>query len=50
MFVETGCISINKEFNVYTISTYILNDLDSVLIDINATSLALNSVKIYSFE
>ena len=49
MFVESGCISTNTEF---TVPGYIYFERSSscLSLDINFTSLALSSVKIYSFE
>ena len=49
MFVEWGCISTDIEF---TVPNYIYFERSSSCLspDINFTSLALSSVKIYSFE
>ena len=49
MFVESGCISTSIEFTVPYI--YFFERSSSCLsLDINFSSLALSSVKIYSFE
>ena len=49
MFVESGCISTNIEFSVHK---YIYFERSSFCLsnDLNFTSVALSSVKIYSFE
>ena len=49
MFVESGCISTNIELTVpYYI--YFERSILCLSTDINFTSLALSSVKIFSFE
>ena len=49
MFVESGCISTNLEITIYK---YIYFESSSFFLstDMNFTSVALSSVKIYSFE
>ena len=49
MFVESGCISTNIEFT-YHKYIYFKRSSFCLSTDINFTSLALSSVKIYSFE
>ena len=50
MFVESGCISTNKEFAVPQLYIYFEMSNSCLSPDINFTSLVLSSVKIYSFE
>ena len=49
MFVESGCISTNIEFKVPEVIHFERSSF-CLSTDINFTSLALSSVKIYSFE
>ena len=50
MFVESGCISANIEFTVPLKYIYFERSSFCLLTDINFTSFALSSVKMYSFE
>ena len=50
MFIELGCISTNIYNLLYHNYIYFKRSSSCLSLDINFTSLALSSVKIYSFD